>query len=100
MLNITIDVIMAVIDDNYKPTETELSILLDIVRDCKLTGQPTQIKCSGVRSNHKEFDSVSIMELFDYKIKVDPDELSKLNDKKRLLIKSKINHHKVYKQRF
>jgi len=99
IVNITIDQIMAYINDDYKPTKTELSILLDIVRDCKLTGYPLQIKCSGVRSNHKEFDSVSIMELFDYKVKVNPEELRELTDKKRLFIKNN-GSKRIYKQKF
>jgi len=97
--NITIDQIMAYINDDYKPTKTELSILLDIVRDCKLTGSPLQIKCSGIRSNHKEFDSISIMELFDYKIKIDPEKLRELTDKKRLIINNN-RVKRIYKQKF
>lgn len=86
--NITIDVIMAYISDDYQPTDTELLILRDIVRDQKS-------KLQG-RAYAKEFDSVSIMELFDYKIKIDPEKLSSLSDKKRLFIKDK-KHNKSYK---
>ena len=89
--NITIDVIMAYISDDYQPTDTELLILQDIVRDQKS-------KLQG-RAYAKEFDSVSIMELFDYKIKVDPERLSLLSDKKRLFIKNN-KRNKSYKQRF
>ena len=87
--NITIDVIFAYISDDYEPTDTELLILQDIVRDCKLRIQG--------RAYAKELDSVTIMELFNYKIKLDPDRLSKLSDKKRLFINK---HNKSYKQRF
>jgi hypothetical protein len=90
MINtITIEVIMATINDDYEPTDSELLLLQDIVRDNKKLG----------RSYAKELDSVSIMELFDYKVKIDPDRLANLTDKKRLLIKSK-KDYKVYKQRF
>jgi hypothetical protein len=89
MDNITIDVIMAFISDDYEPTNTELLILRDIVRDQKQFG----------RASAKEFDSVSIMEIFDYKIKIDPDRLSKLSDKKRLLVKNN-RDYKIYKQKF
>jgi hypothetical protein len=89
--NITIDVIMAYISDDYQPTDTELLILQDIVRDRKL-------KIQG-RAYAKELDSVSIMELFDYKVKIDPERLSLLSDKKRLLIKNN-KSNKSYKQRF
>jgi hypothetical protein len=99
MINITIDQIMAVIDDNYAPTRAELLLLIDIVRDCKLTEYPLQIKCSGIRSKHKELDSISIMELFDYKIKVDPEELRELTDKKRLIINNN-RVKRIYKQKF
>lgn len=96
---ITIDQVMAVIDDNYKPTKAELAILLDIVRDCKLTGNPIHIHHSGIRNKCKEFDSISIMELFDYKIKVSPEDIKNLTDKKRLIINNNRNK-KIYKQKF
>lgn len=99
MLNISIDQIMAVIDDNYKPTKTELVILLDIVRDCKLTGRPIHIHCSSVKNKCGEFDSISIMELFDYKIKVDLEDIKDLTDKKRLFINNNKNK-RIYKQKF
>lgn len=89
--NITIDVIMAYISDDYQPTDTELLILQDIVRDRKL-------KIQG-RAYAKELDSVTIMELFDYKVKIDPERLSLLSDKKRLLIKNN-KRSKSYKQKF
>jgi hypothetical protein len=95
---ITIDQIMAVIDDNYEPTRAELLLLIDIVRDCKLTGYPIQIKCSEVRAKHIEIDDISIMELFDYKIKINHESFIKLTDKKRLFINN--NKFKIYKQKF
>lgn len=91
MTNITIDVVFAYISDDYQPTDTELLILQDIVRDRKL-------KIQG-RAYAKEIDSVTIMELFDYKVKIDPERLSLLSDKKRLLIKNN-KSNKSYKQRF
>jgi len=40
------------------------------------------------------------MELFDYKIKINPEELKLLTDKKRLMIPNNKNKYKVYKQKF
>lgn len=97
MTNITIDVIMAYISDDYQPTDTELLILQDIVRDIKNTEQGFDWNYN--RARFKEIDSVSIMELFDYKVKIDPERLSLLSDKKRLLIKNN-KRNKSYKQRF
>ena len=104
MTNITIDVIIANISDDYQPTDTELLILQDIVRDLKasvIKGEyPITYKAAQLnRAKHKETDSVSIMELFDYKVKIDPERLSLLSDKKRLLIKNN-KSNKYYKQRF
>jgi hypothetical protein len=90
MTNITIDVVFAMISDDYEPTNTELLILRDIVRDHKFPRN---------RSTSKGFDSTLIMELFDYKIHLDPIRLTKLDDKKRLLIKHN-KSIKPYKQRF
>jgi hypothetical protein len=97
---ITIDQIMAIIDDNYEPTRAELLLLIDIVRDCKLTGYPLQITCSGIKAKNKEIDDISIMELFDYKIKINHESFIKLTDKKRLFIDNNRNNFKGYKQKF
>jgi len=83
MTNITIDIIMAYINDDYEPTDTELLLLQDIVRDHK------SLIWNNNRAFAKEFDSVSIMELFDYKIKIDPERLVKLTDKRRLCLTDK-----------
>lgn len=86
---ITIDIIMAYIDDNYEPTDTELMLLQDIVRDQK----PKVIG----RASCKEFDSVSIAEIFDYKVKIDPNRLIKLQDKNRLCLKHNTSRY-IYNQ--
>lgn len=95
MKNITIEVIMAYIKDDYEPTDSELLLLQDIVRDIKNIEQGLSWNYN--RARFKEFDSVSIMEIFDYKIKIDPERLKKLTDKKRLFIDRSV---KVYKQKF
>ena len=74
---------MAYINDDYEPTDTELLLLQDIVRDHK------SLIWNNNRAFAKEFDSVSIMELFDYKIKIDPERLVKLTDKRRLCLTDK-----------
>jgi hypothetical protein len=100
MTNITIDVVFAIISDNYEPTNTELLILQDIVRDLKSPkGYAFFERGQSNRASNSDADSVSIMELFDYKVKIDPDRLIQLRDKKRLLIKNN-NKLKSYRQRF
>jgi len=88
--DITIKVVQVYISEHYEPTNADLLILRDIVRDQKFPRN---------RSTSKDFDSVSIMELFDYEVNVDPIRLKNLNDKRRLLIKHN-KSIKPYKQRF
>jgi hypothetical protein len=90
MTNITIDVVFAIISDDYEPTDTELLILQDIVRDLKSPkGYTFFERGQSNRASIPDADSVSIMEIFDYKVKIDPDRLIKLRDKQRLCINNR-----------
>ena len=96
---ITIEVVQEYIKTNIIPIkDCELLLLRDIVRDIKTTNTP-YLDFPKQRGLHKEIDSVVIMELLDYQIDINPERLLKLDDKKRLLIKSN-KKSRVYKQRF
>jgi hypothetical protein len=74
--DITIDIIMSNINDDYELTKVELQLLLDVVKDKRV------IPNTNIRESHHarsiEQDMYDICELFEHKIKFQPERIKEL----------------------
>lgn len=91
MTNITIEVIMATFDNQivdlenkYELTESEGSLLLDIVRDRRIIVKSDSLIIRKDLARPKEQEMFDICELFNHNIKYNPNKL--ITWKKRLFI--------------